>query len=374
MPFAQLVIGPPGSGKSTYCNGMHQFMSAIGRKCSIVNLDPANEKTTYPCALDVRELITLEEVMDEEGLGPNGGIMYALEELEGNVEWLEVGLSRLGREFSPFVSLFVSLSLCFRRDWLSGANARKLGAEDYVLFDCPGQVELFTHHCSLRNILLKIQKLGYRVRFPLFSLPFIRTFLANIVNKQLVVVHLVDSHYCTDPSKYISVILLCLRSMLQLDLPHINVLSKIDLLNQYGPLAFNLDFYTEVQDLTHMLPLLEEDPRLKRYAKLNETIVDLVDSFGLVSFETLAVEDKLSMTHMLQAVDRAGGYAFGEAEGAGDSVWALATRGGWGVGMSAQDIQERWIDNREEYDEFERKQMEEQAERAKAEAEADEFM
>ncbi|CAZ79217.1 unnamed protein product [Tuber melanosporum] len=320
MPFAQLVIGPPGSGKSTYCNGMYQFMSAIGRKCSIVNLDPANEKTTYPCALDVRELITLEEVMDEEGLGPNGGIMYALEELEGNVEWLEGGLSRLG--------------------------------QDYVLFDCPGQVELFTHHASLRNIFLRIQKLGYR----------------------LVVIHLVDSHYCADPSKYISVLLLCLRSMLQLDLPHINVLSKIDLINQYGPLAFNLDFYTEVQDLTHMLPLLEEDPRLKKYAKLNEAIVDLVDSFGLVSFETLAVEDKLSMTHMLQAVDRTGGYAFGEAEGAGDNVWTLAMRGGWGVGMSAQDIQERWIDNREEYDEFERKQMEEQAAKSKAEAEADEFV
>ncbi|KAG0635095.1 hypothetical protein HOY80DRAFT_1012091 [Tuber brumale] len=321
MPFAQLVIGPPGSGKSTYCNGMHQFMSAIGRKCSIVNLDPANEKTTYPCALDVRELITLEEVMDEEGLGPNGGIMYALEELEGNVEWLEGGLSQLG--------------------------------QDYVLFDCPGQVELFTHHASLRNIFLKIQKLGYR----------------------LVVIHLVDAYYCADPSKYISILLLCLRSMLQLDLPHINVLSKIDLLNQYGPLAFNLDFYTEVQDLTHMLPLLEEDPRLKKYAKLNEAIVDLVDSFGLVSFETLAVEDKLSMTHMLQAVDRAGGYAFGEAEGAGDSVWALAMRGGWGVGMAAQDVQERWIDNREEYDEFERKQMEEQAAKSKAEAEeVDEFM
>jgi hypothetical protein len=74
---------------------MHQFMSAIGRKCSIVNLDPANEKTSYPCAIDVRKLITLDEVMDEEGLGPNGGVMYALEELEQNMEWLEEGLSRL---------------------------------------------------------------------------------------------------------------------------------------------------------------------------------------------------------------------------------------------------------------------------------------
>lgn len=76
-------------------------MSAIGRKCSIVNLDPANEKTTYPCAIDVRNLITLDEVMDGEGLGPNGGVMYALEELEQNIEWLEEGLSRLGRKFTP---------------------------------------------------------------------------------------------------------------------------------------------------------------------------------------------------------------------------------------------------------------------------------
>ncbi|KAL0640053.1 hypothetical protein Q9L58_000881 [Maublancomyces gigas] len=311
MPFAQLVIGPPGSGKSTYCNGMHQFMSAIGRKCSIVNLDPANEKTTYPCAIDVRNLITLDEVMDEEGLGPNGGVMYALEELEQNIEWLEEGLSRLG--------------------------------QDYVIFDCPGQVELFTHHGSLRNIFLRLQKMGYR----------------------LVVLHLVDAHYCSDPSKYISILLLCLRSMLQLDLPHINVLSKIDLLTQYGPLAFNLDFYTEVQDLSHMLPLLETDPRLKKYAKLNEAIIDVVEGFGLVSFETLAVEDKKSMTHLLQAIDRAGGYVFGEAEGAGDNVWTMAMRGGWGVGMSALDVQERWVDNKEEYDEFE---MKERQERDDAEA------
>ena len=44
--------------------------------------------------------------------------------------------------------------------------------EDYVLFDCPGQVELFTHHSSLRNIFLRIQKLGYRVCFHSFPPPF----------------------------------------------------------------------------------------------------------------------------------------------------------------------------------------------------------
>ncbi len=149
MPFAQLVLGSPGSGKSTYCDGstshpprarnhqmlimatVHQFMGAIGRACSVVNLDPANDHTNYPCALDIRSLVKLEDIMREDSLGPNGGILYALEELEHNYEWLEEGL----KEFE----------------------------QDYVLFDCPGQVELYTHHNSLRNIFFKLQKRGFRV-------------------------------------------------------------------------------------------------------------------------------------------------------------------------------------------------------------------
>ena len=58
--------------------------------------------------------------------------------------------------------------------------------------------------------------------------------------------HLVDAHLCTDPSKYISALLLSLSTMLHLELPHINLLSKVDLIEQYGKLSFNLDFYTEV--------------------------------------------------------------------------------------------------------------------------------
>ena len=58
---------------------------------------------------------------------------------------------------------------------------------------------------------------------------------------------LVDAHLCTDAGKYLSALLLCLGTMLHLELPHINLLSKMDLLPQYGPLDFNLDFYTEVR-------------------------------------------------------------------------------------------------------------------------------
>lgn len=98
MPFAQLIIGPPGSGKTTYCAGMHQFLAAIGRKSSIVNLDPANEQSQQACALDVRDYIRLEEIMADEELGPNGAVLYALEELEADDgwQWLEAELRALG--------------------------------------------------------------------------------------------------------------------------------------------------------------------------------------------------------------------------------------------------------------------------------------
>ncbi|KAJ4423039.1 hypothetical protein N0V82_002306 [Gnomoniopsis sp. IMI 355080] len=318
MPFAQLVIGSPGAGKSTYCDGMHQFMGAIGRQCSVVNLDPANDKTSYPCALDIRNLVTLEEIMGNDNLGPNGGVLYALEELEHNFEWLEEGLKELG--------------------------------EDYILFDCPGQVELYTHHNSLRNIFFKLQKLGFR----------------------LVVLHLSDSFCLTQPSLYLSNLLLALRAMMQMDLPHINVLTKIDKVADYDTLPFNLDFYTEVQDLSHLLPCLEQESpilRSDKFKALNEAVANLVESFAMVGFEVLAVEDKKSMMHLLRVIDRAGGYVFGGAEGANDTVWQIAMRNESSL-LQAEDIQERWIDHKAEYDKLEAEEEERQATMRDQQAEA----
>lgn len=180
---------------------------------------------------------------------------------------------------------------------------------------------------------------------------------------QLVVLHLSDSYCLTLPSLYISNLILSLRAMLQMDLPHLNVLTKIDKLSNYAPLPFNLDFYTEVQDLSYLLPHLEEESSAMRGSKfegLNTAIVELVESFGLVGFETLAVEDKRSMMHLLQVIDRAGGYAFGGAEGANDTVWQVAMREGVTT-MDVKDVQERWLDAKDEYDEKERREWAEQA-------------
>ena len=162
---------------------------------------------------------------------------------------------------------------------------------------------------------------------------------------------------------YISALLLSLRAMLQMDLPHLNVLTKIDNLPSYAPLPFNLDFYTEVQDLTYLLPHLEaESARLShdKFGPLNRAIVELVEEFGLVAFETLAVEDKKSMMNLVRVIDRAGGYAFGPAEGANDSVWSVAVREGLGT-MDVKDVQERWLDAREEFDQKELEDLEQEA-------------
>ncbi|KAI0316844.1 cytoplasmic protein [Amylostereum chailletii] len=333
MPFGEIVVGSPGSGKSTYCYGKHQLFTALSRPISIVNLDPANENIPYPCDVDISSLITLQDAMNEHGLGPNGGMLYCMEYLEANYDWLE---SRL----------------------------KELGKDAYVLFDLPGQVELSTNHDSLKRVVQKLTKSGFR----------------------LAAVHLCDAHYVTDASKYISILLLSLRAMLHLELPHINVLSKVDLITQYGELDFNLDFYTEVQDLSYLENTLSS--KTPRYKALNIAICGLIEDFGLVGFETLAVEDKHSMLHLTRAIDRATGYVYvpppdaKQPEGTihdpnapssqrPNTYSLLSTAVGPMVGTRSDihDVQERWIDAREEWDAYEKTQWRKEGEMVRQEAE-----
>lgn len=132
MPFGEIVVGSPGSGKSTYCYGKQQLLTALNRPISVVNLDPANDNIPYPCAIDITSLITLQDVMDTYGLGPNGGMLYCMEYLEENFDWLDEKLKALGKDA-------------------------------YVVFDLPGQVELSTNHESLKNIIKKLSKSNFRV-------------------------------------------------------------------------------------------------------------------------------------------------------------------------------------------------------------------
>ncbi|KAI5362778.1 putative GPN-loop GTPase, P-loop containing nucleoside triphosphate hydrolase [Septoria linicola] len=317
-----LPIGPPGAGKSTLCNGLQQFMRAVARSCSVGNLDPANENIPYDASFDVRDFVSVDEVMDREELGPNGGVLWAMEEIETNIEWLEQNLAQ---------------------------------CEETIILDPPGQPELTIHHQSLPNILHRLEKRGYRI----------------------VIIQLLDSVVLTRPSLYLSSLLLCLRGPLHLPYPVVNVLTKIDNLKSVGgaELPFNLDFYTEVQDLHHLLPALSQEQAgtvggaSGKWDALNEAIISLIEDYGLMGFETLAVEDRQSMAALLRAIDRASGYVFAGARGTDESgrtldheasIWAQAMSENYGK-MDVRDVQERWIERKEEYDELEKKQWEEEA-------------
>jgi hypothetical protein len=253
--------------------------------------------------VDIRDLVSLDEVMDELKLGPNGAMIYCMEYLEQNFDWLEERLAEV-------------------RKGLAGGASEAEGSVKgpvYFVIDCPGQVELVTHHPSVKTVLLRMQR----------ELDF-----------QLVAVHLVDAHYCSEPAKYISAALLSLSTMLRLELPHVNVLSKMDLLEKYGALEQPLSFYTGAHDIARVLSTSDqgwgaheaadagldspegerEDMRTREaragarpalgrsFRRLNEAFCELVQDFRLVSFHTLDVRRKESIARLLRTIDQAAGY------------------------------------------------------------------
>ncbi|KAK4592151.1 hypothetical protein RGQ29_016594 [Quercus rubra] len=166
-------------------------------------------------------------------------------------------------------------------------------ADHYLLFDFPGQVELLFIHSNAKTVIMKLIKK---------------------LNLRLTAVHLVDAHLCSDPGKYVSALLLTLSTMLHLELPHINVLSKIDLIENYGKLAFNLDFYTDVEDLSYLQHHLDQDPRSAKYRKLTKELCDVIEDFSLVNFSTLDIQDKESVGNLVKLIDKTNGYIFSGIE------------------------------------------------------------
>jgi len=111
--------------------------------------------------------------------------------------------------------------------------------------------------------------------------------------------------------------------MINLEVAQVNVLSKVDLLPEDAP--FRLEFFEELPNLKHLADLLDvcpifpfllwtkhpfqDHPALAKYKKLNQELCEVVESYGLVGFIALDVNDKERMDQLLRAADSANGFS-----------------------------------------------------------------
>ncbi|XP_070572172.1 GPN-loop GTPase 3-like [Ptychodera flava] len=250
MPrYAQLVMGPAGSGKSTYCSTVFQHCEAIQRSAHVINLDPAAEYFDYPALADIRDLIQLEDVMDDDGLkfGPNGGLVFCMEYFAQNFDWLEEQLGDI--------------------------------EDDYIIFDCPGQIELYTHLPVMRQLVDQLQLWDFRVCG----------------------VFLVDSQFLVETPKFFSGILAALSAMVNLEIPHVNVMTKMDLLSG----SVKKEVEEKYLDPEPELLLAESDHVSKKYEKLNKALATVISDYSLVNFFPLDRTDEDSIGSVLFNIDNA---------------------------------------------------------------------
>lgn len=255
MRYCQFVVGPAGAGKSSYCATIARHCQVLQRSVHVMNLDPAAEHFDYDISWDIRDVVSVDDVTSSLGFGPNGGLIYCMEFLMQNLEVLDDVLGQY--------------------------------EDDYIIFDCPGQIELYTHIPVMKQLVDHVQQLDYRVA----------------------AVYLLDAQFVDDPGKFFSGVLSALSTMLNLEIPHVNVLSKMDLILD-SHRKRELENYMD-PDPRYIQDLLDHrsTPRQRR---LNAAIASLIEDYSLVRFLPMDREDDDTVSLVLQQVDHC--MQFGEDE------------------------------------------------------------
>jgi GTPase SAR1 family protein len=169
------LIGTAGSGKSTLTFNFDRWMELKGLDAITVNLDPGAENLPYEPDVDVRDWISLKEIMDTYGLGPNGAQIACADMLALNTEDIK--------------------------------NSIESFKSDYVLMDTPGQLELFVFREAGK----------YLIKF--FN------------PDESLVTYILDPALAKTASGFISQLLLSISTNFRLGIPQINILSKADMLS-----------------------------------------------------------------------------------------------------------------------------------------------
>lgn len=221
-------------------------------------MDPAAENFEYQPLVDIRELIQLDDAMDDEELhyGPNGGLVFCLEYLIEKQDWL--------------------------KEQLCGGGDEDVDGEpddDYILFDMPGQIELYTHLAVGKQLVDLLTSWNFRVCS----------------------VFLIDSQFMIDGAKFLSGTMAALSVMANIELPHVNILSKMDLLSKTS--RGKLDKYLEPDAHALLGEVVNDSAWGRKHRKLSEAIGNLIEDFSLVRFTPLNLKDEESIADLLLTID-----------------------------------------------------------------------
>lgn len=235
------------------------------RLIKVVNLDPAAETFEYQPFIDIRDLIQLDDAMEDEELhyGPNGGLVFCIEYLLENSDWLRNQLCGVGDD----------------EDEEGVADGVEEPDDDYILFDMPGQIELYTHLKAGQQLAKLLESWNFR----------------------LCSVFLVDSQFMIDGAKFLSGTMAALSVMVNMELPHVNILSKMDLLSKTS--KGQLDKYLEPDPQALLGEVTNESSWGRKYRKLSETIGLLIEDFSLVRFTPLNINDEENIADLLLMID-----------------------------------------------------------------------
>ena len=171
------VLGTAGSGKSSFTAKFTRYLEFNREDVMAVNLDPGSMILPYAANVDVREYIKVEELMEEYGLGPNGGLMLAHDMMSGIVE----DLSNDIEDFTP----------------------------DICIVDTPGQMELF----AFREIGAQIAQ--------------------NLTDAEKGVIYIFDGVQCRDPLNYVMNMFLASAINTKFFMPQYHLICKIDALEEH---------------------------------------------------------------------------------------------------------------------------------------------
>ncbi len=176
-PVFVYFVGTAGSGKSTLAAAFAHWMNEQNYDSVIVNLDPGAEDLQYDPDVDIRDWVTLADVMHDQGLGPNGAQIVSADMAAMKI-----------KELRTIVEGFKT---------------------DYVIVDTPGQMELFTFRQASKHILENFNPDGHSALCFLF-----------------------DPMLCSKPSGFISEVMLSASTQFRFVVPMINVLTKKDMLSE----------------------------------------------------------------------------------------------------------------------------------------------